>query len=151
MWTAHVDVPGLLNELRELHLFCVCCPFPTLDGRQAMKMMTWLLNHLYTSFLLTSCMLAWLLPCNTNIFHCEQIELSRAEVESLRTEIADAEERESHLKARYEIQRKNVVVCSLLKSGHILFFRKKKVEICWWYYSHFFCFDLLGWKILMKF
>jgi len=38
--TIHVDVPGLLNELRELHLFCVCCPFPTLDGRQAMKMMT---------------------------------------------------------------------------------------------------------------
>jgi len=60
----------------------------------------------------------------------DKIELSRAEVESLRTEIADAEERESHLKARYEIQRKNVVVCSLLKSGHILFFRKKKVEIC---------------------
>ncbi|RLN27899.1 uncharacterized protein C2845_PM05G26770 [Panicum miliaceum] len=32
----------------------------------------------------------------------KQIELSRAEVESLRTEIADAEERESHLKARLE-------------------------------------------------
>jgi len=32
----------------------------------------------------------------------DKIELSRAEVESLRTEIADAEERESHLKARLE-------------------------------------------------
>ena len=50
-------------------------------------------------------------------------------MESLRTEIADAEERESHLKARYEIYKeKNLVVCSLLKSVHILFLRKK-VEI----------------------
>lgn len=32
----------------------------------------------------------------------DKIELSRAEVESLRTEIAEAEERESHLKARLE-------------------------------------------------
>ncbi|CAD6332580.1 unnamed protein product [Miscanthus lutarioriparius] len=32
----------------------------------------------------------------------DKIELSRAEVETLRTEIADAEERESHLKARLE-------------------------------------------------
>ncbi|KAG2616983.1 uncharacterized protein LOC120664395 [Panicum virgatum] len=32
----------------------------------------------------------------------DKIELSRVEVESLRTEIADAEERESHLKARLE-------------------------------------------------
>lgn len=32
-----------------------------------------------------------------------QVELTSAEVESLRSEIADAEERESHLKAQYDL------------------------------------------------
>jgi hypothetical protein len=48
------------------------------------------------------CPVLWTLCYDTCIFHCYQIELTRAEVESLRSEIADADERESQLKARYD-------------------------------------------------
>ncbi|XBJ00513.1 hypothetical protein VPH35_020397 [Triticum aestivum] len=90
------------KRVKGVYRFCNCCLFLALGGLPATRMMIRLQCFLTISNL-CFCHVSRILSYKyTDGFHCYQTELTRAEVESLRSEITNADERVSQLKARLE-------------------------------------------------